>query len=59
MKPPPRRCPHCLKPAVQVVNSKVAGQSRIRYYGCGECGKRPPDNKRIVPLEFAPQRKAA
>ena len=59
MKPPPRRCPDCKQLTVQVVNSKVVGESRIRYYGCDACGKRPDDNKRIVPLEFAPQRKAA
>lgn len=51
------RCPKC-NSVVQVVNTRIVGGSRIRYIGCRGCGYRPPHNKRIVPLIYAPARVA-
>lgn len=50
----------CLKCSgrLQVVNTKVAGDSRIRYLGCRACGHRPADNIIVIPLEYAPPRKS-
>lgn len=53
-----RVCSQC-GAMLQVLNTKIVGDSRIRYYGCRSCGFRPPKNKRIVPLEYAPPRVAA
>lgn len=56
----PRTCPtKGCGGKVVVVQSLVIGDMRIRYYGCRTCGRRPRDNKRIVPLIYAPARKAA
>lgn len=48
-------CPEC-GGLVQVVNTVVEGSNRIRYLGCRECGWRPDDNKRVVPIAHAPRR---
>ena len=50
-------CPRC-GGVVQVVNTLVVGESRIRYYGCRQCRYRPPGNKQTVPLLYAPRRVA-
>jgi C4-type Zn-finger protein len=52
---PADRCPIC-GGHMQVVNTKIVGNSRIRYYGCRACGFRPADNKVTVPIQFAPPR---
>jgi hypothetical protein len=57
--PPPRQCPFCHALGVVVVQTFVVRDSRVRYYGCRRCGRRPPHNKRIVPLIYAARRKAA
>ncbi len=50
-------CPVCNAPII-VVNSLISRdrRSRIRYHGCRQCGFRPPDNKTVIPLEYAPPR---
>lgn len=59
MSPIPRRCPSAnCRGKVVVVQTLVCGDQRIRYYGCRLCGRRPRDNKRIVPLIYAPGRAA-
>jgi hypothetical protein len=45
-------CPKC-GGRIIVVNSLRISQSRIRYRGCRQCGYRPPDNKRVVPLSLS------
>ena len=44
-----------------VLNSIITRSraSRIRYIGCRKCGYRPPKNKLIVPLIYAPPRVTA
>jgi len=49
-------CPECHTGRIQVVNSKVVGESRVQYTGCRRCGFRPVFNKVIIPLQFAPRR---
>lgn len=53
-------CPKCPGGTYKVLNTRVvAGEEyRVRWIGCGACGYRPPENKQIVPLEFAPRRLA-
>ena len=55
-------CPACNHP-VQVVNTKIAENNRIRYIGCRNCGFRPENNRQTLPLEYAhprrPQRRAS
>lgn len=46
-------CPRC-GGHIQVVNTKIVGENRLRYLGCRKCGYRPPQNKLIIPLEYAP-----
>ena len=41
---------------LQVVNTKIIGESRVRYYGCRDCGFRPPGNKHVLPLRYSPPR---
>lgn len=52
----PPLCAHCGDVLV-VVNSKIQGEFRIRFYGCRRCGHRPDENKQVVPLEYAPPRR--
>ena len=53
-------CPTCQAngvdpaPRLIVVNSRIRAGARIQYLGCTRCGFRPADNKRIIPLTFAP-----
>jgi hypothetical protein len=48
-------CPKC-ESHIQVVNTFVEGESRVRYLGCRGCGFRPEGNKVVVPLVIAPSR---
>ncbi len=54
------RCPRCElhgitpPPLLIVINSRVRESHRVQYLGCKRCGYRPPNNKRIIPLTFAP-----
>jgi hypothetical protein len=48
-------CPQC-GGLVQVVNTFIVGECRVRYYGCRQCGYRPERNKQTVPLIYAPRR---
>ena len=53
------QCPQC-GGRFGVVNTKIVGENRVRYFGCKEfetCGFRPEDNKEIVPLVQAPRRR--
>jgi hypothetical protein len=50
-------CPQC-GGVIQVVNTVIVGESRVRYYGCRQCGFRPEANKQTVPLCYAPRRLA-
>lgn len=50
-----RRCPNCGK-TFATLNTRVVGDTRIRYVGCRECKVRPKDNKVYVPLQYAPRR---
>lgn len=52
-KCPRRKC----KGRIQVVDTAVKGDHRIRYLGCRMCGYRPVKNKIIVPIAYAPKRK--
>lgn len=53
-------CPTCQAnrveppPRLIVLNSRIRAGTRIQYLGCTRCGFRPPENKRIIPLSFAP-----
>lgn len=47
------QCPRC-DGRLQVVCTRVEGDYRYRWIGCRSCGFRPEDNKRVIPLEFAP-----
>jgi hypothetical protein len=51
-------CPRCGS-ILQVVNSKVVGDTRVRYIGCRRCGFRPENNKTLVPAIYAPYRRRA
>lgn len=48
-------CPDC-GAAIGVLNTYVAGETRVRYLGCRCCGWRPPHNKQTLPLRFSPRR---
>lgn len=48
-------CQNCGRQLV-TVNTQVRGDSRVRYLGCRVCKLRPEDNKRIIPLQYAPRR---
>ncbi len=48
-------CPNC-DGRLQVVNTKIVSDTRVRYLGCRKCGYRPKRNCRCVPLAFAPRR---
>jgi transcription elongation factor Elf1 len=48
-------CPKCGRP-LQVVNTVVRTEFRIRYVGCRGCGHRPEQNTEYVPLQYAPRR---
>jgi hypothetical protein len=39
-------CPRCTG-AYKVLKSIPVLSSRIQYLGCGKCGYRPPNNKRV------------
>lgn len=41
-----------------VANSEAHGQSQVRYLACDKCGKRPENNKVIVPAEYIRRRSA-
>ncbi len=32
------------------------GKYMQRYYACNECGCRPADNKRVIPIQYAGRR---
>jgi len=49
------RCPRCKKPFA-TIDTKVIGEYRHRYLGCRKCKTKPEDNKRVIPLRFAPIR---
>lgn len=51
-------CPSCGKAQIKVLNTRPSESEgvRVRWLGCGGCGFRPPDNKQVVPLKFAPRR---
>lgn len=51
-------CPNCGGRLV-VVNSFASGDYRVRYLGCRACGYRPPNNRLVVPLRYAPPRNFA
>ena len=63
----PTECPECRAagrvtgagepPLIQVVNTRVEADVRVRYLGCRRCGFRPRGNKRVVPIEAAPARR--
>ena len=38
-----------------IVNARAA--IRVRYHECDVCGCKPPQNKQIVPLNYAPARR--
>lgn len=46
-------CPNCRQPFA-TVDTKVVGESRVRYMGCRRCGTK--GDKVIIPLRFAPIR---
>ena len=50
------RCPRCPTGHLIVANSRIRGQYRIRFPACKRCGHRPPNNKIILPLVYAPPR---
>lgn len=49
-------CPRCGAGRIGVLNTVVHAEDgyRVRSLGCRGCGFRPDDNKRLVPLEYAP-----
>ena len=49
-------CPQCQSARLQVLNSIVVSESRVRYFGCRRCGFRPEQNVVTVPLTDAPKR---
>lgn len=53
------QCPKCLPGKLRVTNTVVnlKEQTRTQYLCCDVCKHRPEDNKRVVPLQFAPERK--
>ena len=48
-------CPRC-GAILGVVNTRIIGQTRVRYIGCHGCGFRPEGNKMVIPLVYAPPR---
>ncbi len=54
----PCDCAKC-RGILQVANTRVKIEvgMRVQYLACSTCGDRPDDNKIIIPLEFAPERK--
>ncbi len=45
-------CPQC-GDRLQVINTRVVGEHRVRYVGCRTCGFRPPNSsKRDAPSTF-------
>lgn len=46
-------CPKCRKPFA-TIDTKVRGETRVRYMGCRECGTK--GEKVCVPLKYAPIR---
>lgn len=65
--PPRRRSPApgdaCPRPdcggRLTVYHTHTDATHRTRYLECDRCGAKPPHNKQIVPLEFAPPRRRA
>lgn len=49
------QCPFCQVP-LGVLNTVISSdqRQRIRYLGCRCCGRRPSNNKRVIPLYMAP-----
>lgn len=53
-------CPRCLAaevepcPRLVVTNTRVRPPNRVQYLACSQCGYRPDENKRVIPLTFAP-----
>jgi hypothetical protein len=51
------RCPRPDCPGHLIVaNSRIRGESRVRFLACKFCGHRPPGNKVTLPLVYAPPR---
>jgi hypothetical protein len=52
-------CARC-KGYLEVANTRVKETAgvRVQYLACNLCSWRPENNKLVIPLEFAPPRKA-
>ena len=46
-------CPKCAG-LFAVLNTRIRGETRVRFVGCKSCGYRPPANKIVIPLGHAP-----
>lgn len=51
------RCEKCGgRMMVYTTRINFVAKVRIRYYCCEDCKHKPHDGKRVIPLEYAPQR---
>jgi hypothetical protein len=49
-------CPECQAGTYIAYRSLVIDQTRVRYYACSYCGRKPAVNKVTIPLRYAPRR---